>query len=658
MIDAWNAVPEMAVALLGNLVHASIIGGLLALAAWLLCRLHRRLSPAARAWIWWLVSLKFLLLLLAVPVIQLPVLPLVHDLAGQQVTRAISSVTAPDIVSRGDTDMAEPASAPWLSARGASTGALALVLLWVTGLGLGLLATGQQFIDARGVRRRARAVHDQRVLDLFDRLREQLGVCHAELRVHPGIGSPRVTGLWKPLVLLPEHALRTLIVEELEWVLSHELFHLRRKDLWLGLVPATVEWLFFFHPLARLTGREYGASRELACDSGVLGRVGSTVGGYSRLLVKLGATAHTASAATALVERRSLKRRLEMLYQLTRLPRARASWPFILIAVLALVPLRLVASDRGSGSAPAPATVPAAQAKPASASHASDPASAAAPASQTAPASPAPAAPRPDIAPAESGDVQMSGSQDSDLRFVLLRDDQTVSNVVWVDGSSKDVEAARALRHGAEGLLYVRMKDRKWVVRDPEILRRVDSAFDPQREIGRQQAELGRQQAELGRQQAALGGSQAELGRRQAELGQQQARLAIQETELAARQMTLNAALARTSLDGVSESREEAGSAEERDVAELRKSLHEVSAQQRELAAQQRELGKRQRALGEQQRALSDKQNPLAERQRPLATQQRGLATRQREAGIRARLRVREIVERAIAEGKAEVVRP
>lgn len=641
MIDAWNAAPQMAVALVGNLVRASIVGGLLVLAAWWLCRANPRLSPAARAWLWWLVSLKFLLVLIAVPVIELPVLPFATDLGGHQMSREIGSVTPPILVnsSSSSSNTADPGTAPLRSPRRAAIGALALVLLWVTGLGLGVLTAAQHFSEARQVRRSAKAIRDRRVLDLFNRLREQIGVRNADLRVHPGIGSPRAMGLWRPLVLISDRALKTLTNQEMEWVLSHELFHLRRKDLWLGLVPATVERLFFFHPLVRLATREYGASRELACDSRVLVRAGSSLGGYGRLLLKLGASAHPASAAAALVEHKSLKRRLEMLHQLTRLPRARSGWLFVLIAVLALFPLRLVASDSVPGpSGPAPAAVPAdPPAPPAVASPAGAPTAAA-----------ATVAPKtPEAAPDE----------DSNLRFVLLGKGASASNVEWVDGSSHDVATARALRQGTESLLYVRMNGGAWVIRDPAVLQRVGAAFEPQRELGRQQADLGRQQAELGRQQAELGGKQAELGTRQAELGRQQAKLAIQETELAARQMTLNAALARIRLEGASEARQQpVENAAGGDAAELRKSLQEVSAQQRELSARQRELGDQQRMLGGQQRDLSGQQVPLAERQQPLASKQRELAEQQRAAGIRARRQVREIVERAIAGGHAEAV--
>jgi hypothetical protein len=59
-----------------------------------------------------------------------------------------------------------------------------------------------------------------------------------------------VTGLLRPVVLLPSHRFGTLTGREQQMVLCHELAHLERADLWFGCVPALAERVFFFHPLA------------------------------------------------------------------------------------------------------------------------------------------------------------------------------------------------------------------------------------------------------------------------------------------------------------------------------------------------------------------------------------------------------------------------
>jgi hypothetical protein len=123
-----------------------------------------------------------------------------------------------------------------------------------------------------------------------------------------------------------------------------------------------------------------------------------------------------------------------------------------------------------------------------------------------------------------------------------------------MSGSTGDLDRARALRSGAEGLLYFRQGGAAYVVRDAAVLREAEAIFRPQREIGDRQAALGDRQAALGERQARLGMEQAslgfrqasatpsragELGRLQAELGRRQHTLGQQQNVLGRQQSAL-----------------------------------------------------------------------------------------------------------------------
>ncbi len=129
-----------------------------------------------------------------------------------------------------------------------------------------------------------------------------------------------------------------------------------------------------------------------------------------------------------------------------------------------------------------------------------------------------------------------------------------------MSGSIQDMERARSLRSGSEGLLYIRDGNAAYVIRDAATLRQAELAFEPQNALGAQQGELGsrqgalgRRQAELGREQAQLGVRQAnaspgrvrDLGRQQAALGQRQAELGRQQAELGRQQAALGREQAR-----------------------------------------------------------------------------------------------------------------
>ena len=118
--------------------------------------------------------------------------------------------------------------------------------------------------------------------------------------------------------------------------LGHELLHVRRADLLLGLVPALAARCFFFHPLARLVEREHALAREEACDAAVVARLAPSPRAYGRLLLELslgcGAPLRTAAAA---ITHPTLHRRLKMLLTPARAGRHRsgsagpgaARWP-------------------------------------------------------------------------------------------------------------------------------------------------------------------------------------------------------------------------------------------------------------------------------------------------------------------------------------------
>lgn len=154
--------------------------------------------------------------------------------------------------------------------------------------------------------------------------------------------------------------------------------------------------------------------------------------------------------------------------------------------------------------------------------------------------------------------VSASSFQSADHgSFVLFKKGERSSTV---SGSMEDIARARALREGAEGLLYVRQGGATYVIRDAATLRRAEAIFEPQKALGARQAELGSRQAALGARQAALGVEQgrlglrqagasertgADLGRRQAALGQRQNLLGEQQNALGVQQAALGREQAR-----------------------------------------------------------------------------------------------------------------
>ena len=90
------------------------------------------------------------------------------------------------------------------------------------------------------------------------------------VRSSPGLLEPGVVGFLRPIVLLPEGILKTLIRPQMEAVLAHELSHARRRDNLTAAIHMIVEAVFWFYPLVWWIGARLVEERERACDESVL----------------------------------------------------------------------------------------------------------------------------------------------------------------------------------------------------------------------------------------------------------------------------------------------------------------------------------------------------------------------------------------------------
>jgi beta-lactamase regulating signal transducer with metallopeptidase domain len=84
------------------------------------------------------------------------------------------------------------------------------------------------------------------------------------------VAVPTVIGVLRPMILLPATLTTGLTTEELSAILSHEMAHIRRYDLWMNLLQRIIESLLFFHPVVWFLSRRLSAEREICCDDLVI----------------------------------------------------------------------------------------------------------------------------------------------------------------------------------------------------------------------------------------------------------------------------------------------------------------------------------------------------------------------------------------------------
>lgn len=136
---------------------------------------------------------------------------------------------------------------------------------YLAGAAAFLLCQGLSYVRfRRTVRRWKRDVARADYATMLSDTAHDLGVSVPEMFVCEAISTPAVTGLFRPTLLLPHE---DYDLNELRYILRHELCHLKRRDMLLKLVLLAANAMHWFDPVVYLMLRQADEDIELACDS-------------------------------------------------------------------------------------------------------------------------------------------------------------------------------------------------------------------------------------------------------------------------------------------------------------------------------------------------------------------------------------------------------
>lgn len=88
------------------------------------------------------------------------------------------------------------------------------------------------------------------------------------------ITVPALVGYIKPVILVPAGMLSNLSVSQVETILMHELYHLRRFDAIANMIQLLIENIFFYNPAVWAISNIIRTEREKCCDDRVLDSCG------------------------------------------------------------------------------------------------------------------------------------------------------------------------------------------------------------------------------------------------------------------------------------------------------------------------------------------------------------------------------------------------
>lgn len=142
---------------------------------------------------------------------------------------------------------------------------------WIIGMFVMTVLTIKAWLQLKRIKSSVSTLKNQEVLLLFEQCKQTLNISRdLILGESPLIKSPLTFGLFKTYIVLPVHFEEWLSMDEIKYILLHELNHYKSKDILTNYLIVFYQILYWFHPLVWIAFREMKLDREIACDSAVL----------------------------------------------------------------------------------------------------------------------------------------------------------------------------------------------------------------------------------------------------------------------------------------------------------------------------------------------------------------------------------------------------
>ncbi|MBX7255555.1 MAG: HEAT repeat domain-containing protein [Candidatus Hydrogenedentes bacterium] len=158
-------------------------------------------------------------------------------------------------------------------------------LAYAAGVAAMLLRLGMGVMGGKRLRRRSRPVEESILLTTLAHSAQAFG-----MRVAPAlaycqhVAVPTVVGIVRPMILLPVSFASGLTPQQIEFLLLHELAHIRRFDHLVNIAQRLIEAFLFFHPAVWYVSRRIRFERELCCDDLVV-KQGGEARAYAESLI-------------------------------------------------------------------------------------------------------------------------------------------------------------------------------------------------------------------------------------------------------------------------------------------------------------------------------------------------------------------------------------
>lgn len=143
--------------------------------------------------------------------------------------------------------------------------------VWVIGM---IIMTGliiKAWRQLTKIQQSVTRIQNPKILSLLDQCKKQFNLSQPLILGESSlITSPLTFGVFQTYVVLPKDAEKWLSMEEIKYILLHELYHVKCKDILANYLMMFYQMVYWFHPFVWMAFRQMKLDREIACDSAVL----------------------------------------------------------------------------------------------------------------------------------------------------------------------------------------------------------------------------------------------------------------------------------------------------------------------------------------------------------------------------------------------------
>lgn len=165
----------------------------------------------------------------------------------------------------------------------------AIVSLWLVGVVTISILIMRRHMEVKGLILSSIVDIDKDSFDIED-IEMRTGVKSSRIRYcwSSYVTNPMIYGIINPIVIIPNNINKFMSIEEIKFIIFHEVYHYRRKDILVLLIADILKVVFWFNPLVWMAFNMMRNDIEVACDMNVVNKIGfSNRKAYGMTIIKM-----------------------------------------------------------------------------------------------------------------------------------------------------------------------------------------------------------------------------------------------------------------------------------------------------------------------------------------------------------------------------------